>query len=214
MTSPDEISPGAPAPAGGARGGGDAPSDGSAGTHGGPRAAALRIGDKERDEVTRLLHDAFAQGRITREELDERLDATLSARTAEDLRRVTADLPGAWADDGWAGGPGARAAWRPGFPSPGLPRLPGFPVGAPGGPYRGHGAWGHGAWGHRMVARRHGRHPHPAMFLVPLAAIAVLAAGPMWPPFLVLKLLVIALLVRTALGLAHHRRHHGYPGRR
>ncbi|GAB3901802.1 hypothetical protein GCM10027612_65840 [Microbispora bryophytorum subsp. camponoti] len=49
--------------------------------------------------MTRLLHDAFAQGRITPEELDERLDATLSARRAEDLRRVTADLPGAWPGD-------------------------------------------------------------------------------------------------------------------
>jgi hypothetical protein len=53
----------------------------------------LRIGDRERDAVTEALHDAFAQGRIDRAELDERLTATLSAKTAADLRRVTDDLP-------------------------------------------------------------------------------------------------------------------------
>src|SRR5690242_9974911 len=53
----------------------------------------LRVGDAERDEVTTALHDHFVQGRLTREELDERLTATLSARTVGDLRTVTRDLP-------------------------------------------------------------------------------------------------------------------------
>lgn len=54
----------------------------------------LRVGDAERDEVTEALHEHFAQGRLTRDELDERLTATLSARTVGDLRKVTRDLPG------------------------------------------------------------------------------------------------------------------------
>ncbi len=54
----------------------------------------LRVGDAERDEVTSALHEHFAQGRLDREELDERLTATLSARTAGDLREVVRDLPG------------------------------------------------------------------------------------------------------------------------
>jgi uncharacterized protein DUF1707 len=53
----------------------------------------LRVGDVERDEVTSALHEHFAQGRLTRDELDERLSATLSARTVGDLRKVTRDLP-------------------------------------------------------------------------------------------------------------------------
>jgi hypothetical protein len=53
----------------------------------------LRVGDAERDEVTAALHDHFVQGRLTRDELDERLTTTLSARTAGDLRTVTRDLP-------------------------------------------------------------------------------------------------------------------------
>ncbi|MEU7911736.1 DUF1707 SHOCT-like domain-containing protein [Microbispora bryophytorum] len=267
MVSPDE-----PAAAGGAHAprGGDAPGAGATGhASSGPAHApsgpdrapsaygGLRIGDRERDEVTRLLHDAFAQGRITREELDDRLDATLSARTAEDLRRVTADLPGAWQGDArtggapggasgrghWAGDPRAgdpragdpragdpragdpRAGspWHPGFPSAGLPGFPGAPVGARPGPYwadgtSGHGAWGHGvsgrgAWGHGMGPRRRRHHRHPAMFLIPVAAIVVLMAGPMWPPFLVLKLVFVAMLVKVVLGLSHHRRRHRYPTR-
>ncbi|WP_185949361.1 DUF1707 domain-containing protein [Microbispora sp. KK1-11] len=228
MVSPDE-----PAAAGGAHAprGGDAPGAGATGhapSSGPARGASahgvLRIGDRERDEVTRLLHDAFAQGRITREELDERLDATLSARTAEDLRRVTADLPGAWPGDArtgsapggghWAGDPRAGGPWRPGFPSVGVPGFPGSFSGSPmgaRGPYAPYGPqWTPGNWGRGMVQRRHGHHRHPAMFLIPVAAIVVLAAGPMWPPFLVLKLLFVALLVKVVLGLTHHRRHHRY----
>jgi uncharacterized membrane protein len=54
----------------------------------------LRVGDAERDEVTAALHEHFAQGRLTRDELDERLTTTLSAKTVGDLRAVTRDLPG------------------------------------------------------------------------------------------------------------------------
>jgi Flp pilus assembly protein TadB len=53
----------------------------------------LRVGDAERDEMTEALHEHFAKGRLTAEELDERLSATLAARTVADLRAVDADLP-------------------------------------------------------------------------------------------------------------------------
>ncbi|MEV5552534.1 DUF1707 domain-containing protein [Nonomuraea wenchangensis] len=55
----------------------------------------LRIGDAEREQTMAALRDHFAEGRLTREELDERLDHALTARTARDLAQVTADLPGA-----------------------------------------------------------------------------------------------------------------------
>lgn len=57
------------------------------------REATLRIGDAERNRMTESLHEHYAQGRITQDELDERLDATLSAKTYADLRPITADLP-------------------------------------------------------------------------------------------------------------------------
>jgi DNA-binding PadR family transcriptional regulator len=53
----------------------------------------IRISDRDRERATARLCDHFAEGRLTREELDERITAALSARTAGDLRRVTADLP-------------------------------------------------------------------------------------------------------------------------
>jgi hypothetical protein len=70
----------------------------------------LRVGDAERDEVTTALHEHFVQGRLTRDELDERLTATLSARTAGDLRKVTRDLPGATP----AVAPEGRGPWEMG----------------------------------------------------------------------------------------------------
>jgi uncharacterized membrane protein YgcG len=53
----------------------------------------FRTSDADRDRVAELLRDHFAAGRLTPEELDERLTATLSARIFGDLRRVLADLP-------------------------------------------------------------------------------------------------------------------------
>jgi hypothetical protein len=53
----------------------------------------FRTSDADRDRVTAMLRDHFAEGRLTPEELDERLTATLNATTFGDLRRVLADLP-------------------------------------------------------------------------------------------------------------------------
>jgi DNA-binding PadR family transcriptional regulator len=53
----------------------------------------IRVSDRDRERATARLRDSFAEGRLTREELDERITAALTARTVGDLRRVTADLP-------------------------------------------------------------------------------------------------------------------------
>ncbi|HKB31844.1 MAG TPA: DUF1707 domain-containing protein [Streptosporangiaceae bacterium] len=53
----------------------------------------IRISDADRDRVTARLRDHFADGRLTRDELDERVAAALNAKTSGDLRRVMADLP-------------------------------------------------------------------------------------------------------------------------
>jgi hypothetical protein len=54
---------------------------------------SLRAGDADRDAVTERLRVAHAEGRLTAEELDERLDAALSARTMGELEPLTRDLP-------------------------------------------------------------------------------------------------------------------------
>lgn len=53
----------------------------------------IRTSDADRDRVTARLRDHYAEGRLTRDELDERIAAALNAKTFGDLRRVLADLP-------------------------------------------------------------------------------------------------------------------------
>jgi DUF1707 SHOCT-like domain len=53
----------------------------------------LRASDADRDRVASVLRDAVGQGRISFEELDERLGVVYSARTYADLEAVTRDLP-------------------------------------------------------------------------------------------------------------------------
>ena len=53
----------------------------------------IRASDADRDRVTDRLREHFAAGRLTSEELDERVTAALHARTFGELRRLTADLP-------------------------------------------------------------------------------------------------------------------------
>lgn len=53
----------------------------------------IRISDADRERVTARLREHFAEGRLTSDELDERITAALAAKTYGDLRRVMADLP-------------------------------------------------------------------------------------------------------------------------
>lgn len=53
----------------------------------------FRLSDADRDRVAAVLGGHFAAGRLTPEELDERLTATMRATTFGDLRRVLAGLP-------------------------------------------------------------------------------------------------------------------------
>src|SRR4051794_15828122 len=53
----------------------------------------LRISDSDRHRVAEVLREAAGEGRIDLEELDERLEATYSARTYADLVPITLDLP-------------------------------------------------------------------------------------------------------------------------
>jgi len=78
----------------------------------------IRIGDADRERVTSRLREHFAEGRLTSEELDERITVALSAKTFGDLRRIMADLPDpapvappSMPAARWAGRPGALA-WR------------------------------------------------------------------------------------------------------
>ena len=69
---------------------------------GGPTALGqLRASHQDRDRVVEVLRVAAGDGRLTPEELDERLEAALTARTYAELAVLTTDLPAS---------PGASAA--------------------------------------------------------------------------------------------------------
>ncbi|WP_231445719.1 DUF1707 SHOCT-like domain-containing protein [Brevibacterium zhoupengii] len=55
-------------------------------------AKTYRIGHKERDEAIEVLRDAAGDGRITVEELDERMEKVHAARFPVDLDEVLSDL--------------------------------------------------------------------------------------------------------------------------
>lgn len=57
--------------------------------------SAVRTSDAERDQAAEVLRVAYAEGRLTRAELDERLDVAYAAKTRADLCELTGDLPGA-----------------------------------------------------------------------------------------------------------------------
>jgi hypothetical protein len=67
-------------------------------------APELRASHADRDRVVDVLRIAAGDGFITAAELDERLDAALTARTQKDLAVLTADLPAG------VGGPPRTAA--------------------------------------------------------------------------------------------------------
>jgi DUF1707 SHOCT-like domain/Cell wall-active antibiotics response LiaF, C-terminal len=55
----------------------------------------VRASDAEREAAAVRLRDAAAEGRLTFEELTDRLDRTYAARTRSELEEVTRDLPDA-----------------------------------------------------------------------------------------------------------------------
>ena len=55
----------------------------------------LRAGHHDRERVIETLKDAFADGRLARDELDARAGRALTARTYADLAALTADIPAA-----------------------------------------------------------------------------------------------------------------------
>ena len=57
---------------------------------GGPQTLAS---DADRDSAVGLLNAAWAEGRLTADEYDQRLSAAYAARTWQQLGQVTADLP-------------------------------------------------------------------------------------------------------------------------
>lgn len=76
----------------------------------------VRVGDADREAIAAQLREHYADGRLTLEELNERLDQAFAAKTKADLNTVMRDLPQATRPG--AGLPYAGAGW-PVSPGPG-----------------------------------------------------------------------------------------------
>ena len=57
-------------------------------------APQMLASDADRDTAVGLLNAAWAEGRLTAGEYDQRLSAAYAARTWQELDQLTADLPG------------------------------------------------------------------------------------------------------------------------
>jgi hypothetical protein len=78
---------------------------------------AVRASDADREQAAELVRTGYAEGRLTRAELDERLTAAYGARTVAQLRGVISDLPGTPAPGD--GRPAPAPAWPAGQQAPG-----------------------------------------------------------------------------------------------
>jgi len=83
----------------------------------------LRASHEDRDQVVELLRVSAGDGRLTAEELDERLEQAMTARTYGELATLVADLPA-------AGSGAGSAAGRPAPPAPRVKEIARFDCGS------------------------------------------------------------------------------------
>lgn len=109
----------------------------------------MRVGDAEREAAAAELREHYASGRLTLDELNDRIDRAFAAKTRGDLDALMRDLPAArpggagqsWQPgrSGGAGGPGG-SGWGP-------ETGPGGGWGGPGSGWTGTGGWSSGSSG-------------------------------------------------------------------
>jgi hypothetical protein len=154
----------------------------------------VRVGDADRDAVAAQLREHYADGRLTLDELNERLDQAFAAKTRADLDVVMRDLPHAgWPVIGVPSGGFSNTAWQ--------------------GPARSSGSDWYSGSSHQ--GRRCGGFA-PLMglmwvFLI-LGAVMLFGVGGDRPLAIVLILAAIAF-IRRLFGLGGRRRGNGGPRR-
>jgi hypothetical protein len=161
----------------------------------------IRVSDADREATASQLREHYAAGRLTLDELNERLDQTFAAKTRSELNAVMSDLP--------------------------VTSRPVMPVSSSGSGWSGSGSSGSGWSGSRSSGSGSGSRRAAFAFLGPMIAlfwvcVAVLAAGFLFgfgdKPFIVVAVLaVLAFLRRIIFGRARGRgrgRGRGRCGRR
>ena len=153
----------------------------------------VRVGDADREAVAAQLREHYADGRLTLEELNERLDQTFAATTRADLNTVTLDLPQAMRPGGLpytGAGQTAGAGWPgPGWQGPMAPR-PGQGYG------HGGGSRGGGAFAPLLGV---------VWLLVILGSVLIFGLGGGDRPIAIVIFLAALALVRRLFGLSRGR---------
>jgi len=81
-----------------------------AGTSGSPVSPRVRIGDPERERLSAILREHYAEGRLTLDELRRRAEIVLAASYLDEANQALAELPASVSDVAGAGGGPAGAA--------------------------------------------------------------------------------------------------------
>jgi hypothetical protein len=71
-----------------------------------------RVGDQERERTVALLRRHYLRGRLSVEELMERLEVALTARHDSDVRLALRELPATWRDQAMEARSGLGETWR------------------------------------------------------------------------------------------------------
>jgi Domain of unknown function (DUF1707) len=185
----------------------------------------MRVGDAEREAAAAELREHYASGRLTLDELNERVEAAFAAKTRADLNALMTDLPsarpGGSGSPGWtgAGGQAGPTRGRGAFGPGGGPWGPGGPFGpsgphGPGGPLGPGIGWDKGSGsgaGYRCgPARTAGAMFSTLLVMAALFTVGVLGVfgvfGGGRPIGIVLIIAAFALLRRLFFGLFGRRR--------
>ncbi len=168
----------------------------------------VRVGDADRDAVAAQLREHYADGRLTLEELNERLDQAFAAKTKADLNTVMRDLPQATPRP-TAGMPYGGTAWQG-------PAWPGPMATKPGQDY-GNGGWGSSQGSQRPRGTCNAFAPLIGLcwfLLLILGSVFLFGLGGGDRPLVIVLFLAAMALVRRLFGLGRRRRYGGPRGAR
>ena len=163
----------------------------------------VRVGDADRDAVTAQLREHYADGRLTLEELNERLDQAFAAKTKADLNTVMRDLPQATRPA--ADMPYGGTAWQG-------PAWPGPMATKPGQDY-GNGGWGGSQGNQRRCGQRNAFAPLMGLvwLVLILGSVFLFGLGGGDRPLAIILFFAALALVKRLFGFGRRR---GYGGPR
>jgi hypothetical protein len=157
----------------------------------------VRVGDADREAVAAQLREHFADGRLTLDELNERLDQAFAAKTRTDLNTVMRDLPQAVRPAAGASFGGVQASAWPGQ----IPTRPGHDYG------HGNGQWGSSPGAQRPRGAFSAFAPLMGLvwFFLILGSVFLFGLGGGDRPLAIVLFIAAMALVRRLFGLGRRR---------